>query len=47
MPPQQRQRVLDLLGDSLHFRAHVSSCPATKKGATYIAAPVMISSWFQ
>jgi len=46
MPPQQRQRLLDLLGDGLHFCAHVCRV-RTNKGATYIVAPEAISSLFQ
>jgi hypothetical protein len=44
MPPQQRQRLLDLLGDGLHFCAHVCRVRTNSKGATYIVAPEAISS---
>jgi hypothetical protein len=46
MPPQQRQRLLDLLGDGLHFGAHVRFRPRVK-GATYNVAPPFVSRQIQ
>jgi hypothetical protein len=46
MPPQQGQRLLDLLGDGLHFGAHVRF-RARVKGATYSVAPPFVSRQIQ
>jgi hypothetical protein len=46
MPPQQRQRLLDLLGDGLHFGAHVRS-QTRVTGATYSVAPLFVSRQIQ
>jgi hypothetical protein len=47
MPPEQGQRLLDLLGDGLHFGAHFPFDSGQVDGATYSVAFTFVSSGYQ